>query len=398
MDTKEKHWMVSTEQHGTRLDVFLAQCDPMLSRNEARRQIDAGSIWINGRRSRKMSRYMKKGERVTLRPEPSAASKQPTASQLSAASKQPTASQLSAASKQPTASQLSAASKQIAASAPPKQPAPIDPSEDSEIAHRFLEQADTHSSAFPLVAPSTSRSKTPYDASVFGEAPAFLYVDRHMAILNKPSGTPVEPTPNEDLHTCLRQVEAWQRARGVHPKKQYATAAHRLDAGASGAVAFALSKTAARVLSAQFAQHTARRIYWAVVVGCPDPESGTLRDHMDHTGPGLKRSVVPPNQGKLAVTDYRVLERLGPASLIEIRLQTGRTHQIRVHFAHIGHPLVGDWMYCPPEKALLCPPSKRLLLHARELTLTHPNGTDIAVVAPLDDDFTAYLDALRARM
>ncbi len=269
---------------------------------------------------------------------------------------------------------------------------------NSDIAQASSEHTETHRDVFPLAVPSPSRSKTPYDASVFGEAPNFLYVDRHMAILNKPSGTPVEPTPNEDLRTCLRQVEAWQRARGVHPKKQYATAAHRLDAGASGAVAFALSKTAARVLSAQFAQHTARRIYWAVVVGCPDPESGTLRDHMDHTGPGLKRSVVPSNQGKLAVTDYRVLERLGPASLIEIRLQTGRTHQIRVHFAHIGHPLVGDWMYCPTEKALLCPPSKRLLLHARELTLTHPNGTDIAVVAPLDDDFTAYLDALRAGM
>jgi RluA family pseudouridine synthase len=176
------------------------------------------------------------------------------------------------------------------------------------------------------------------------------------------------------------------------------TAAHRLDAGASGAVAFALSKTAARVLSAQFAQHTARRIYWAVVVGTPEPESGILRDHMDHTGPGLKRSVVPAPQGKSAVTEYRVLERLGPASLVEIRLHTGRTHQIRVHFAHIGHPLVGDWMYCPPEKSLLCPPSQRLLLHARELTLTHPNGTDIAVEAPLDEAFTRYLDDLRAAL
>ncbi len=127
MDTKEKHWMVSTEQHGTRLDVFLAQCDPMLSRNEARRQIDAGSIWINGRRSRKMSRYMQKGERVTLRPEPLA--QQPASS---ATTKQTASSETSATAKQPATSEpFAAAARQPTTSDAAKQMKPTDDSSDS---------------------------------------------------------------------------------------------------------------------------------------------------------------------------------------------------------------------------------------------------------------------------
>lgn len=340
MNLKEKHWIASSEHVSLRLDQFLSQCDPELSRNEARRQIAAGNIWINGRRCRKMSRSIYKGDRVTLRP---------TSLEQTDDSSHPDGPEGADLSTSPSA-------------APPRR---------------------------------GRHGDTSYDDSVFGPPPTFLYQDRHMAIINKPSGVPIEPTPKEDLRTCLRQLEAWQRYRGVHPKKLYVTPAHRLDSGASGAVAFALSKTAARLLSEQFVKRTAKRIYWAVVVGCPEPAEGILRDHMDHTGPGLKRSVVAPPRGKMSITEYRVIECFGEASLVEISLQTGRTHQIRVHFAHIGHPLVGDWMYCTPEKASLCPPSDRLLLHARKLTIKHPNGTEIAVEAPLDERFSAYLDALR---
>lgn len=243
---------------------------------------------------------------------------------------------------------------------------------------------------------STSEASQPViDWDAHGGRPAFLYRDNWLAVLNKSSGIPTEPTRREDLRICLRQVEATLREEGLHPRRLYVAAVHRLDAQASGALAFALRKKAAAELSGQFASRTAGRIYQALVVGQVESEEGELRHHLARVGPGLRQGVVSEGRGKHAITRYRVLRRFDDASLVELRLQTGRTHQIRVQMSEIGHPLLGDWLYLPEEDASRCPRASRLMLHAVSLSLNHPKtGERMTFEAPLPDDFAGYLGEL----
>jgi 23S rRNA pseudouridine1911/1915/1917 synthase len=349
MKEKKEHWIVEKEDTGSRLDVFVQRMVASISRREARRLIEAGRLWVNGHRTKQLSRALHIGDRVTLLVSPPPERPITEGIQKGGSSK----------SGENTGA-LEGTPKQAEGDA-----------EDPRL------NAD----------PATQR-------------PPFLFVDAAMAILNKPSGVPVEPTKAEDVGTCLRWLERWQRKQGIHPSKLYVVAAHRLDVGASGAVAFAFRRPAARGLSEQFASRQAKRIYWAIAVGDLPENEGRWEDFMAHTGPGVRRGVVKETypDAKHAITDYRVLERFGVASLVEIRLQTGRTHQIRIHFSHHGHPLVGDWLYCDAEASASIPPATRLLLHARSLTLKHPLKEEmITVEAPLDQAFQDYLDLLRKK-
>ena len=317
-----KHHIVRNDASGERLDRFLPQVFQDLSRTEARKQISAGHIWINGKPSRVQSRKLKNGDRITWKR----------------------------------------------------------PKEESS------------SSGEIQTAPSKVFSWEDY-----GGEPDFLYRDRHMAIMNKRSGIPIEPTPKEDIRTCLRQVEAFLRQSGIHPSKIYAAAAHRLDAGASGAVAFATSKSAAKGLGQQFAERSASRTYHAIVVGQVPKDKGVIQSYLARTGPGIKRGSVSPSakKAKVAITHYEVLERFETATLMQVHLETGRTHQIRVHFAEMGHPLVGDWLYCPEEFAEKCPPCERLMLHAQSLSIVHPiRKEDMTFTAPYHPYFREYLEKL----
>ena len=224
-----------------------------------------------------------------------------------------------------------------------------------------------------------------------GGRPELVFRDHSVAIVNKPSGVATEPTRGEDLRTSLRRLEALLREEGVHPSKVFVAAAHRLDTQASGLVAFALSREAAAHLSAQFAARTASRTYHALVSGLLEgDEERRLEGDIAKVGPGSRRGVVPAGEGKRAVTWVRPLERLGDATWVELRLETGRTHQIRVHMSDLGHPLLGDRLYGPrPLRA------ERLMLHARRLTLEHPDGRELALEAPHPADFTAALESLR---
>ncbi len=234
------------------------------------------------------------------------------------------------------------------------------------------------------------------DWDVHGGRPSFLFRDKYIAILDKPSGIPTEPTRREDLRTCLRQVEAIQREEGLHPHRQYVAAAHRLDAQASGVLAFALRKKAAAELSSQFAVRTAKRVYRALVVGNVEKDEDELHHHLTRVGPGVRQGVVSADRGKHAITNYQVLERFGAVTLVELQLQTGRTHQIRVQMAEVGHPLVGDWLYLPKEREHECPKGDRVMLHAVSLSLVHPRTQKIMeFVSELPADFIAYMEQLR---
>lgn len=230
---------------------------------------------------------------------------------------------------------------------------------------------------------------------IFGGQPSFLFRDKYVAILNKQPGIPVESTPKEDLRTCQRQIEATLRDEGLMAKRIFVAAAHRLDAGASGVLAFALRKRAAASLSEQFAQRTATRIYRALVVGTIPEDRLRIEEPIGRIGPGLKQGIVHGKRGKKAITHVQVVERFDSCTLIEVKLETGRTHQIRVHMAHLGFPLVGDWLYCSKEHAALCPSAPRMMLHALRLTLAHPVDSSIATwEAPLEPAFAEYLTQL----
>jgi 23S rRNA pseudouridine1911/1915/1917 synthase len=186
-----------------------------------------------------------------------------------------------------------------------------------------------------------------------------------------------------------------QRA-GRRPVHVYAV--HRLDRDTSGLLVFARTAAAQHGLVEQFRRHTATRRYLAVVQGRVRSQTISTRLVRDR-GDGRRGSTAHPTQGKLAVTHVRPLEYLGPYTLVECRLETGRTHQIRIHLAEAGHPVCGEKIYHkplhgPPQPDLSHAP--RLALHAAELAFVHPiSGKPLVFEAPLPDELRQFVDRLR---
>ncbi len=220
-----------------------------------------------------------------------------------------------------------------------------------------------------------------------------LYEDGDVLIVDKPAGLLTVPTEAREKDTLWsRALHYLQHRYGGRP---YAGIVHRLDQDTSGALVFARSRSALHALQDRFRTHAIDREYVALVAGDPG-ESGTYDADLVRE-PGLRRSVARPGQeGRRALTRFRTLERLGPASLVSIRPQTGRTHQIRVHFSAAGHPVLGDRVYGDTPSGALAAP--RQMLHARRLGFPHPGtGEPVAAEAPVPEDFERVLSALRGR-
>jgi 23S rRNA pseudouridine1911/1915/1917 synthase len=184
-----------------------------------------------------------------------------------------------------------------------------------------------------------------------------LVVDKGAGILTA-GGTPgLEPTVADVLEKHLRQ-------RGVRGK---AFPCHRLDRGVSGLCAFARRADVAQQVRDAAARHLKERVYHALVEGVPSPPSGTIRSHLQDDDRSLVVREVAAGEGKLAVTRYRVLEAGPRHATVEVRLETGRKNQIRVHLASIGHPVAGDRKY-----GARTDPARRIALHAARLTVVHP--------------------------
>jgi 23S rRNA pseudouridine1911/1915/1917 synthase len=175
-------------------------------------------------------------------------------------------------------------------------------------------------------------------------------------------------------------------------------AVHRLDRDTSGLLVFARSVTAERHLMQQFRRHTTHRRYLAVVRGNVAAQTISTRLVRDR-GDGRRGSTRLPEVGKVAVTHVRPVERLGPYTLLECRLETGRTHQIRIHLSERGYPLCGEKVYDQPLFGEATPDESgapRLALHAAELGFEHPvTGEPMRFEMPLPDDLLAFLEALR---
>jgi 23S rRNA pseudouridine1911/1915/1917 synthase len=219
-----------------------------------------------------------------------------------------------------------------------------------------------------------------------------LHEDDDVLIVDKPAGLLTVPTEAREKDTLWsRALFYLQHRYGGRP---YAGIVHRIDKDTSGAVVFARNRNALHFLQERFREHSIEREYVALVAGST-PDSGAYDADLVRTD-GLRRSVARPGEtGRRAVTHFRTLERLAEASLVSVRLETGRTHQVRVHFSAAGHPVLGDRVYGPREGD--GSPAARQMLHARRLGFPHPvTGRLVSAEAPLPEDFEALLAALRA--
>ena len=231
------------------------------------------------------------------------------------------------------------------------------------------------------------------------------YEDDDLIVVDKPAGLVVHPAPGNPDRTLVNALLAHCGASlsGIGGVRRPGIV-HRLDKDTSGLMVAAKHDAAHRGLSAQFATRRLSRTYNAVVWGVPRPQ-GRIEGAIGRDPRNRKRMAVRTSGGKPALTRYRVLKSPSPRwSLVECRLETGRTHQIRVHMAHIGHPLLCDALYGGARRRgqgehlraalALCP---RQALHAARLAFVHPvSGAELAFESPLPADMQALIAALSA--
>ena len=228
---------------------------------------------------------------------------------------------------------------------------------------------------------------------------AVVHVDAHVLVVDKPAGVSTVPFDEGETGTLDERVRDWlahegRRARGGG--RPSLGVVHRLDKETSGLLVFARTWLAKQSLAAQFRAHTVVRRYVAIATG--DVKTRTFRSEIvQDRGDGLRGSRVRGGRGQLAVTHVKALEPLGTvATLVECRLETGRTHQIRIHLSEAGHPLVGEKVYIRDYRGPLLP-APRMMLHAAVLGFVHPSTEeDVQWERGAPRDFEEVLASLRA--
>jgi 23S rRNA pseudouridine1911/1915/1917 synthase len=224
-----------------------------------------------------------------------------------------------------------------------------------------------------------------------------LYSDGSLVIIDKPAGllsVPSSPdATGED--TALLRVEDY--ARHLSPRHPYVGVVHRIDRGTSGALAFALTPEARSAIRTLFRDHRMERRYAALVEGEPRTDEGVVDVPIRDSYAGGKRGVARAGEAsRPALTRFRVVERFRGAALLDVDLGTGRQHQIRVHLAHVGHPILGDVVYRSEAAPRIPLALRRPMLHARILAFTHPlTGVAVRAESPLPADFVQAVKALR---
>jgi 23S rRNA pseudouridine1911/1915/1917 synthase len=240
-----------------------------------------------------------------------------------------------------------------------------------------------------------------------------VHADAHVVVVSKPPGVSTVPydghvsarTPagragdDADVDTLEARVRAWVESKaGVRGRGRPALGiVHRLDKETSGLVVFTRSWLAKQSLSSQFRHHTVHRRYLAIAHG--DVRPRTIRSFlMEDRGDGLRGSArgTPPPSAREAITHVERIEALAGATLVGCRLETGRTHQIRIHLSESGHPIVGERVYVRAYAGPLIE-APRLMLHAAELGFVHPaTQREMRWELPMPDDMRAVLERLRA--
>ena len=228
-----------------------------------------------------------------------------------------------------------------------------------------------------------------------------LFEDDHLLVIDKPAGMVVHPAAgnpdgtlvNALLHHCAGRLS------GIGGVARPGIV-HRIDKDTSGLLVVAKTDRAHERLAAQFARHDIHRLYLAVVAGVPNPPSGSVDAPLARSAANRqKMAIVEGARGKRAVTHYRLLRPLRESALVECRLETGRTHQVRVHMASLGHPLLGDPVYGrtrPTHREVLKSLGfHRQALHAAELGFVHPvSKENLSFKSPLPSDIQELFGAL----
>ena len=231
-----------------------------------------------------------------------------------------------------------------------------------------------------------------------------LFEDKSLLVVNKPAGLVVHPAAGHEEHTLVNALlhHCQGSLSGIGGVARPGIV-HRLDKETSGCLVVAKNDETHIALSEQFANRVVKKVYHAIVCGEVPRDAGEIHAAIARHPTHRKRMAVQDDSdGRAAHTSYRVLEKLKCATYVEVQIHTGRTHQIRVHFQHLGHPVVGDDTYGSTKnkrlKELANYAAPRVLLHAKELSFVHPRTQKpLKFSAPLPDDFKLALKLLRVK-
>lgn len=241
----------------------------------------------------------------------------------------------------------------------------------------------------PTAKPRRERPQLSEDQLAYAQS-FVIHKDRSALVINKPPGLATQGGTKTSEHVDGLLDALIFEAEG-RPKL-----VHRLDKDTSGALLLARSSRAAASFAKSFSSRTARKVYWALVVGVPDIDDGMIELPLaKQPGTGGEKMHVDEREGLPARTRYRVIERAGNrAAWVELQPFTGRTHQLRVHMAAIGHPIVGDGKYGGKEAFLTGGISRKMHLHARRIRIDHPDGGQVDVTAELPRHFAESIETL----
>ena len=221
-----------------------------------------------------------------------------------------------------------------------------------------------------------------------------MYEDDDLIVINKPQNMVVHPAPGHYTGTLVNALmfHCGDNLSGINGVLRPGIV-HRIDKDTSGVLVIAKSDLAHKGLSEQLAEHSMKRVYNAIVYNSFSEESGTVDRNIDRSKNDRKKMAVVMQGGRNAVTHYKVIEKLGKYTWVELQLETGRTHQIRAHMSYIGHPLLGDPVYGPKK----CPFNLNgQVLHAKVLGFIHPRtGEYMEFNSELPDYFSSLIERLK---
>jgi len=221
-----------------------------------------------------------------------------------------------------------------------------------------------------------------------------LYEDEHMIVINKPAGLVVHPAAGNESGTLVNALlHHCKDLAGIGGERRPGIV-HRLDKDTSGVMVVAKTEQAMAELARQFKARETEKEYMAIVRNKPQSRRGRIATKIGRHPIFRKKMAVDVRKGRHAVSYYDVVEAFDRAALVHLRIETGRTHQIRVHMAHLKHPVIGDKLYSRAHTGSLW--ADRQMLHAAKLSVAHPNtGERMYFTAPLPDDMEALLAQLR---
>ena len=222
-----------------------------------------------------------------------------------------------------------------------------------------------------------------------------LYEDEHLLVVNKPPGLVVHPAPGHRSGTLVNALLGLRPSiRGADLDPSRPGIVHRIDRDTSGIVLVAATRESQRALQAQFKDRSVTKVYKAILCGRLTPETGMIDAPVSRDPRHRQRMSVVWDGGRPALTEYRTIALFSDATVVEARLHTGRTHQLRVHFSSIHHPILGDRVYGRQRDPVSV---RRQMLHAWRLAFRHPVGGDLMEIeAPLPEDFLQVVRLLGA--